>query len=352
MRIVVYGAGAVGGVVGGLLYRAGQEVVLIARGEHLDALRRHGLRLEMPERTETLAVPVVDDPWQAGLNRPSIVLLGVKSQDTESVLRRLAAVTPPETVVVCMQNGVENERRALRRFGRVYSLVVVSSMSHLSPGVVQVHSAPLAGLLDLGRYPSGVDDIVTELAAALCEATFRCEIQPDVMRWKYAKLIWNLSNAVTALCGAGLSTSPLVQAARQEGEMVLTAAGIDFASQEEDARRHGRVPRLATESGPWRGGSSWQSVVRRTGSIEADFLSGEIVLLGRQVGVATPVNELLQREANRLVESGGAPGSEDADDLLARALADAGVSPPVITLAVRRKIPMRSVLGRRADVPT
>lgn len=320
MRLVVYGAGAVGGLVGGLLHRSGHEVILIARGAHYDALARQGLVLETPDRTEVLHVPVVDDPQEAGLGRGSIVLLGMQSQDTETALRRLSAVAAPETPVVCMQNGVENERRALRRFSLVYSMAVVTRLSHLSPGVVQVHSAPVPGVFDIGRYPSGIDENAIALATAFRNATFRCEARSDVLRVKYAKLIWNLSNAATALCGPAASGTALARAAREEGVAVLRASGIDFASEEEELARQADILKLPTRSGRWLGGSSWQSVARQSGSIETDFLGGEIVLLGRLAGIPTPVNELLQREANRLVDLGRPPGTGDPDALLARAL--------------------------------
>jgi 2-dehydropantoate 2-reductase len=321
VRIVVYGAGAIGGVVGGLLHRAGHEVVLIARGAHFEAIADGGLRLETPEGAESLRVPVVDDPAKAQWERRAVVLLGMKSQHTEEALQHLAAVAPRDTPVVCMQNGVENERRVLRLFAHTYGLVVMSPTSHLAPGVVQAHSAPITGLLDVGRYPSGVDETATELAGALRSATFRSEALIDVMRWKYGKLITNLSNAVTALCGPGSAGSELVRHAREEGEGVLEAAGIDFATPEEEAARNGGdVKVLPTASGPWRGGSSWQSAARRTGSIESDFLSGEIVLLGRLRGVSTPVNELLQRETDRMAALRLPPGTADANELLARAL--------------------------------
>ena len=237
MRVVVYGAGAVGGVVGGMLHRAGHEVVLIARGDHHDAIAADGLTLEMPEGTEQLAIAVTDDPAGADLDRPSVVLLGMKSQHTEPALQRLAAVAPPQTPVVCMQNGVENERRALRLFANTYGMVVMSPTSHLRPGVVQAHSSPVSGLLDLGRYPTGSDDTAHELSAALKSATFGSLVLDDVMRWKYRKLLNNLVNAVDALCGPAAGGSELVRRARREGETVLSAAGIAFASREEDLAR-------------------------------------------------------------------------------------------------------------------
>ena len=92
----------------------------------------------------------------------------------------------------------------------------------------------------------------------------------------------------------------------------MAAAGIDVASAEEDRERRGDNLQMApTASGEWQGGSSWQSLARGAGSIEAEFLNGEIVMLGRLHGVATPVNALLERLAVRAGRRGSAAGSVD-----------------------------------------
>jgi 2-dehydropantoate 2-reductase len=101
---------------------------------------------------------------------------------------------------------------------------------------------------------------------------------------------------------------------------VLEAAGIDVVGNEEwRAYRRDQVQLVAVEGRERGGGSSWQSVHRGTGSIEADFLNGEIALLGRLHGVATPLNDLLQREANALVRERRPAGSVTASELLAKA---------------------------------
>jgi 2-dehydropantoate 2-reductase len=97
---------------------------------------------------------------------------------------------------------------------------------------------------------------------------------------------------------------------------VLTAAGIDFASDEEDRHRRGDILRMRPIDGKRRmGGSSWQSLARGAGSIETDYLNGEIVMLGRLHGVPTPVNSTLQRVARRLVQEQAGPASVSEDDL-------------------------------------
>ncbi len=319
MRVVVYGAGAIGGLVGARLHQQGLDVTLIARGAHAEALTA-GLVLESPAETVTLSIPVVTQPAAVEWSPDTIVLLGVKGQQTEQVLAELVAVAPFDTPIVCMQNGVENERRVVRRFPNTYAMCVVCPATHLRPGVIQAHSAPVSGLLDLGRYPHGVDDTARGMAAALGASTFLSVARPDIMRWKYRKLLQNLSNAADALCGRDGRDSALAKEAQREGEAVLQAAGIPVATAEEDrAHRAGHLQMRNTASGGWSGGSSWQSLARGTGSIEVEYLNGEIVLLGALHGVPTPVNALLQRLALEAAREGRPPGSWRIAELSAAA---------------------------------
>lgn len=318
MRFIVYGAGAIGGVVGGRLAQAGEDVILIARGEHLAAIQRDGLRLEDADASVTVPLEAVGRPSELTWRGDDVVLLGMKSHQTMDALIELR-LTVPDVPVFCLQNGVENERVALRLFADVYAVVVMLPATHLEPGIVQAHSSPTTGMLDLGRYPAGVDDTATAVSAAFAGATFASEPRADVMRWKYRKLVLNLANAVEALTGDRSWSSPLVRDAIREGEVVLAAAGIDVASREEDAARRGDRIALKDVGGePRGGGSSWQSLQRGSGSIETDYLNGEIVRLGREIGVPTPVNALLQSAAAAAALRGDRPGAVSSDELLAR----------------------------------
>ena len=315
MRFVVVGAGAIGGAVGARLFQSGHDVTLVARGEHGRALQS-GLVLESPGETVTLPIPVVTEPalvsWEGD---EDVVLLAVKGQGTDHALEQLVGA-PPAAAVVCMQNGVENERRVLRHFPNTYGMCVMCPASQLRPGVVQVHSAPVSGLLDLGRFPSGLDERGQAIADAIATTTFQSVARPDIMRWKYRKLLMNLANAVEALCGPEGRYSALSKEAQREGKEALAAAGIDVASSEEDRERRGDYLQISpTSSGEWQGGSSWQSLARGAGSIESDFLNGEIVLQGALHGVPTPVNALLQRMASRAAADGTPPGSMRVEEL-------------------------------------
>ena len=317
MRFVVFGAGAVGGVVGGRLFEHDHEVLFIARGQHREALARDGLTLRCPSGSTTLPVPVVDGPDKVDWREHDVVLLAMKSQDTEPALRQLDACAPPSVAVVCLQNGVSNERAAMRRFSNVSGVCVICPAAHLEPGVVVARSAPVTAVLDIGRYPKGLNVTAEAVAAAFTSSTMESVARPDIMRWKYAKLLRNLGNAVDAICGPGERGSRLAHMARQEGEACLVAAGIDYASDAEDRARRADHLKIGEVSGQHRAGSSsWQSLARSQGSIEADFFNGEIVLLGRSHGVPTPVNELLRRLANQMARDRAAPGTISPDEVL------------------------------------
>jgi 2-dehydropantoate 2-reductase len=331
MRYIVIGAGAVGGTIGARLFASGRDTVLVARGAHLAAIRAGGLRLAAPEGTSVLPIPVVGSPGELGLRRDDVLIVAVKTQDAEAVYSEWAwqpvrggSVAGQCLPVLCAQNGVASERLALRRFRQVYGVCVWLPATHLEPGTVQAQGAPLSGLLHLGRYPAGTDETVGQIAGDLAASRFMAPVWPDVMRWKHGKLLANLGNAVEAVCGRrdGDDVAELRRRARAEGTAVLDAAGIPYTSEEENAAARGDRVRIHPIDGLARGGSSsWQSLARATGSIEADFLNGEIVLLGREHAIATPVNEALQRLANQAAHDRKAPGSASPDDVLAIAAA-------------------------------
>ena len=319
MRFVVMGAGGIGGVLGARLHHAGHDVALVARGAHHDAMVARGLRVESPDGIELARITVVDDPARLVPERDDVVLLTTKSQHSVAALGALASAGFADRPVICVQNGVQNERAALRRFAVVYGCCVMFPTTFLEPGLVQAHSAPVTGILDVGCYPAGADDTAQEVATAFAGATFSTEPVVDIMRWKYGKLLMNLGNAVEAVCGPAARAGEIGRRARDEGTAALTAAGIAFASEAEDAARRGDMVRQLPVAGRARqGGSSWQSLARGAGSIETDYLNGEIVLVGRLHGVPTPVNALLQRLAGELARAGRPPGEMATDEFLAR----------------------------------
>lgn len=326
MRYIIIGAGAVGATIGGRLAETGGEVVLVARGAHAEALRADGLRLTTAAGPRVHRLPVVSGPAELGELRPDdVLLLAVKTQDAVAALDAWgdAEVAGGGTAaqrlpLLCAQNGVESERLALRRFARVYGVCVWLPSTFLEPGVVSALCAPLTGILHLGLAAGGADDRARRIAADLEKAGFEAPVVEDVMRWKYAKLLGNLGNAVQATTGPepDPAKAALLLRAVREAKAAFAAAGIAYASEaEQAAARDGKVDQPPSVHG----GSSWQSLARGTGSVEADYLNGEICLLGRLHGVPTPVNEVLRHAANIFARESLPPGAMSVEDLTALA---------------------------------
>lgn len=246
VRYIIIGAGAVGGTIGGCLHQGGQDVVLVARGAHLEALRSKGLRFITPLGADVLDIPAVGGPGELALRDDDVLVVATKGQDMAGVLDDWAwqpvggdggPAAGSALPIVCAQNGVANEGLALRRFARVYGMCVWLPATHLEPGTVVAQGVPLAGLLPVGRYPSGTDATAEAIGADLAASRFLAPVTSDVMRWKYGKLLGNLNNAAEALCGPEARSSDeareLRQRTRAEALAVLGAAGIGFASDEE-----------------------------------------------------------------------------------------------------------------------
>jgi 2-dehydropantoate 2-reductase len=328
MHYVIIGAGAVGGTIGGRLHQHGHRVTLVARGAHLDAMRNKGLRLATPDGEYTLDAPVAADPTEVTLTPESVLVLTVKSQDTAEALAswvdapvRGGGTAGERLPLLCAQNGVANERAALRLFDRVYGVCVWLPATYLEPGTVLAQGHPCSGMLQIGRCPAGVaddtgDDTAAEIAAEIAASQLASRVRADVMRWKYGKLLANLGNGIGAL--VGIRDEELMARVRAEGTAALDAAGIAYTSRDEEIAERGELITIKPVAGQARGGSStWQSLARGTGTVEVDYLNGEVVLLGREHGVATPVNLLVQQLVRRAARDGLGPGHMTADALRA-----------------------------------
>lgn len=321
MRFIIYGAGAVGGSIGGRLAQAGHEVALICRGAHLEAVRQRGLLLRTPEGDHRLPVTAVAHPRELAFTADDVVVLTMKTQHTEAALLDLETSGGADVPVVCTQNGVENERLAARRFPRVYAMLVALPATHLEPGEVIAEGTPLTGVLHAGRWPEGTDETIEAVCAAISSSTMLSEADPQVMRLKYAKLLSNLGNAFQVITnvsawGAGGEVAAFMRRAREEAMTCYRAAGIDWADEAEYRERVGRHFTIGPVAGADRAGSStMQSVLRGHTTTEVDALNGEIVLLGRQHGIPTPVNAILRRLAVQMAAAGDPPGRYTLADL-------------------------------------
>jgi 2-dehydropantoate 2-reductase len=318
MRLVILGAGAIGGAIGGLLAHAGRDVLVLARGNHLDVIRANGLRIERPDGAVTVPIAAQGSvervDWRAG----DVLVVATKTQDVAAALRDVDV--PPEIPIACATNGVEAERIALRFARDVYAMSLLLPASFATPGVIQVWSSPLPGVIDLGRFPDGPGDHGHAIAGELGAAGFDCEVRTYVMKWKRGKLLSNLANGAEALCGPAARQSELAARARAEARACYEAAGLSCTTDAEDAARRTGMQSKPIAGVTRGGGSTWQSLSRGK-SLEVDYLNGEIALLGRLHGVATPINEGLQRVVAEIAHAGAQPGAMTIAELERRVLA-------------------------------
>lgn len=318
MRFIIYGVGAIGGTIAAGLALAGREVIGIARGKMLDAIRANGLLFRTPDGEHRVNFPCHAGPDEIAFQPDDVVILTMKSQDTSKALRDLRAAGAWMQAIVCGQNGVENERAALRLFPNVYGMTVILPGDYTVPGEVICFGGPKYGLLDLGCYPRGKNERAEAIAGHLQAANFAVFVQDEVMRSKHGKLLENLGNVLDAALGRDVDFKDIAERARDEARAVYKSAGIDWVEIDRNESRRDGVFKLQDVEGADRtGSSSSQSLKRGVGSIETDYLNGEIVLKGRLQGVPTPINEALAALGQRLVTEKLKPGDISRDDVLA-----------------------------------
>jgi len=315
IRTIIYGAGAIGGVVGGHLALAGKEVILIGRPDHMNAIREHGLRFITPTDTHTLRLPAVTEPSQIDFRSEDVVLLCVKSQNTDEALRNLRTVVG-DIPIFCFQNGVRNEEIAIRHFPRVYGVMVRVGGVFVNNGEVIARRDP-PGYLIMGSYPVGTDNLVDAVATNLRDAGFYVLVTSDVTPYKWGKLMGNLGNAIGAITNMrGDDNNRIVRAAQQEAREILSKAGIRWISAEELALQWPEItaqPRssLDTEAQS----STWQSLTRQQGTVETDFLNGEIIGLAKRLGTQASINERLLHIVQQMAINHELPGKHTPAEL-------------------------------------
>ncbi len=311
----MYGAGAVGGVIGGHLHLAGLPVTLVARGAHLAAIRDGGLRLDTGDGTHRIVAPTTDTAAGVDWTADTVVVLAVKSHQAAAALADLREHAPCDVPIVCATNGIATEVSALRLFPRTYAVCVMLSSTHLEPGLVISACYPTPAILDIGRIPSGTDETTAAVAHDLRSAGMVSQERGDIMAWKRRKLLLNIGNGIDASFAQGDAADELAARALAEGERVLAASGVSLITGAEDEARRGTILQRRSEL-VRQGGSTWQSLQRGTADSEIDFLAGEIVLQGRLQGTATPANEAIVSATRHLTSSRGVPRSLDARDVL------------------------------------
>lgn len=293
MRILIAGAGAVGGFFGAVLTRAGHDVAFLARGANLAALRATGITVESIDGDfHVPRLTAVDDV--AGLAPFDLVLFTVKSYDTAAVARQIAPAVRPDTIVLSLQNGIENETllAAVLDLPPLMGAMTEIGAELVAPGVVR-HVAE--GTIFFGEITGHESQRGRNLAALLGAAGIRHHFSRDILVQLWNKLMWNAAhNAVTAItrttAGAAAAlpaTAAVLRAAMHEVVAVARAQGILLDPQRVEAVVAFSRERLGALR------TSMLQDMERGRRLEYDAINGAVVRFGEAVDVPTPVNRTL-----------------------------------------------------------
>ena len=293
MRILIAGTGAVGGFFGAGLARAGHDVVFLARGANLTALRSAGLTVESVDGdfhlSRITAVETVD-----GLAPFGLVLFTVKAYDTAAMARQIAPMVRQDAVVLSLQNGVENESRLASELDLPPLMGAMTEIGAelVSPGVVR-HVAE--GTVFFGEMTGHESPRGRNLATLFTEAGIRHRLTRDIQVALWGKLMWNAAhNAVTAIThtSAGVAatlreTADVLRAAMLEVVAVAQAQGILLDPGRIETTIAFSRDHLHTLR------TSMLQDLERGRRLEHDAITGAVIRFGEAVGVPTPVNRTL-----------------------------------------------------------
>lgn len=291
MKVLVVGAGGVGGYYGAMLARAGHDVFFIARGYHLAALEDNGLMVKSFKGDFHVKAKYGRNAEDFG--EADLVLVCVKSYDTEKSLDLYALNVGRETLILSLQNGIDNERIIAAEYGweRTLGGVAFIGTRVSEPGVI-LHTA--FGHITIGAFEKATRKKIRGLSVLFKEAGIKCKVSDDI-RWDlYAKMVWNVGfNAVCAIldCPAKEAvsfdnTKEIVEGAMTEWIKVARADGVDLslslAEKNIDVTLKGGevIPSMLHDR-------------RLSRRMEIDTFNGKVSQLGEKLGVKTPINDTL-----------------------------------------------------------
>jgi 2-dehydropantoate 2-reductase len=291
MRIAVMGTGGTGGYFGGLLARAGEEVTFIARGAHLEAIQNNGLTVKsLLSGNFSLAVKASADPAQLG--PVDLVLFCVKAYDNPVAADQIRPLIGPETVVLSVQNGIDNEEQIGKVIGHQHLIGAVSYVSSTieAPGIVSQTAGP--GKIVLGELQGGASQRAGKIQQVLLNAGIAAELHSEIQVALWQKFVTICGiNGITALTRLPLGeilvcaeTSRFLTDTMQEVEAVARAGHADLPQQ----CIQQSMAFISSLEPSTRGSMYYDLAARRR--LELEVLNGTVVRLGNAHGIPTPFN--------------------------------------------------------------
>ncbi|MEK6754879.1 MAG: ketopantoate reductase family protein [Bacteroidota bacterium] len=294
MRFLVFGTGGVGGFFGAKLAHAGEDVWFIARGKHLEALKAEGLHIKSTAGDFTIpSGKMTHDLSHVGT--ADVVLFCVKSYDTERAARQIASILHENSIVLCLQNGVNNEEKIERIItrGTVYGGVAYISARITAPGVI-TESGGFQRIV-FGPLRGPIGDRALQIQRSFVQAGVKCDVRDDVVKEIWKKYIFIASmGSFTALSRltqgeilANRHTLALVFDAMREVQEIAWKLGVDVEPLDEAKVTEG-LKRFDSDT---RSSLYYDLVNEKPMEIEA--LNGNVVQLGQELGVPTPIHRVI-----------------------------------------------------------
>jgi 2-dehydropantoate 2-reductase len=293
--IAVVGAGAVGSYFGGMLARAGAPVTLIGRAPHVEAINRDGLFIDSIHFKENVSVSASTE--LAAVRDAQLVLFSVKTVDTENVAKLLAPYLAPETIVVSLQNGVDNVERIDFAAGiQAIPAVVYIAVEMVGLGRVKHSGRGDVIVGDPSPNHDASESDLAKIATTFMRADVPCRISENITAELWEKLIMNCAyNALSALSRSKYGriardsgTVEVMKRVVNEAAAVGNAAGVKLSAE----KMFAAVLKLGAEAMPEAVSSTAQDIARGKPT-EIDSLNGFLVRRGAELVVPTPVNETL-----------------------------------------------------------
>jgi len=324
MRFIIYGAGAIGMSLGGVLSLSKNQTILIGREYNVIPIRKEGLKLNTPKGLIKVDVPIVSGVSEIEFSPDDLIFLTTKSHQTETAISELRNITSLDLPVFCFQNGVRNEKTVSKYFPRVYGALVFYGAIYLNHGEVTILKQNPIGAIEIGRYPQGLDELSLRVLDVLKKTDFTTISNSNVMRTKWGKLLRNLSNVIRAITSEDAIGSPLHQQLVKEAEHILEKANVSYEKSSEFNDRYKDIKKKSEYSMDFPNlGSMWQSVKRKS-ETEIDYFNGEIVRLGKKVNLPTPINQMLCSIIREMTLNRQAPGRYTLDELTETVISSGG----------------------------
>ncbi|MDR4498836.1 MAG: ketopantoate reductase family protein [Candidatus Scalindua sp.] len=291
MKILVIGTGAVGGYFGGMLVKGGEDVTFVARGEYLESLKTRGLKIRSHEGDLSLKIHAVENPEKAG--KVDLILMCVKAYDTKASTLQCMRNIGNNTVVLSLQNGVENEDVIGKIVGRekvLGGVVLIASELNERWEILHYYS----GKIIMGELDGKISDRARKISDVFSRANIPCSLSRDIQKKLWEKLVWNAGfNSVSTITRSTLQemfecleTKALIRLTMEE--VVTVARGVGHVIDKSIIENYLREPERSREMRT----STLQDLLKSK-PLEIDAINGVVVAKGEELGIQTPYNSTL-----------------------------------------------------------